>query len=258
MKIRGKIIVITGASSGIGKSLKSRFEKENTVVSVSRSANFPDIACDLSDAEQVERAAEQIKQRFGRVDVLINNAGYGLYGAAELLGEEETEKQFAVNLTGAVNFTRLMLPLMQEGGRIINISSACALFPLPFRTMYCASKAGLLMFSHGLKMELEPYGIQVTAVCPGDIKTPFTVHRVKNYATNARYGDRISRADAVISSREDKRMPESYAVNKIYGIIAKRRYKPMYIVGMKYKLLYFMYRIVPHGWFFAATRRLFS
>ena len=58
MKIRGKIIVITGASSGIGKSLKSRFEKENTVVSVSRSANFPDIACDLSDAEQVECAAE--------------------------------------------------------------------------------------------------------------------------------------------------------------------------------------------------------
>lgn len=100
MKFTGKTIIITGASSGIGKRLKEYFGKENTVVSLSRSAVYPDIPCDLSDDESINAAAEEIKTRFGKVDVLINNAGYGLYGAAELLGDEQIEKQFSTNLTG--------------------------------------------------------------------------------------------------------------------------------------------------------------
>ena len=114
------------------------------------------------------------------------------------------------------------------------------------------------MFSHGLKMELHPYGIDVTAICPGDIKTTFTKNRVKNYSTNRRYGERISLADEKISSREKKRMPEDYAVKKIIKIIEKKKYKPMYIVGKKYNFLYFLYRITPHSLFFAATRKIFS
>ena len=258
MKFIGKIIIITGASSGIGKRLKEYFGQENTVISLSRSSVYPDIACNLSDDESINAAAEEIKKRFGKVDVLVNNAGYGLYGAAELLGDEQIEKQFSANLTGAILLTKRLLPMMSKGSKIINVSSACALFPLPFRTMYCSSKAGLSMFSHGLKMELHPYGIDVTAICPGDIKTTFTKNRVKNYSTNRRYGERISLADEKISSREKKRMPEDYAVKKIIKIIEKKKYKPMYIVGKKYKFLYFLYRITPHSLFFAATRKIFS
>ena len=99
MKFIGKIIIITGASSGIGKRLKEYFGQENTVISLSRSSVYPDIACDLSDDESINAAAEEIKKRFGKVDVLVNNAGYGLYGAAELLGDEQIEKQFSANLT---------------------------------------------------------------------------------------------------------------------------------------------------------------
>lgn len=258
MKFIGKIIIITGASSGIGKRLKEYFGQENTVISLSRSSVYPDIACDLSDDESINAAAEEIKKRFGKVDVLVNNAGYGLYGAAELLGDEQIEKQFSANLTGAILLTKRLLPMMSKRSKIINVSSACALFPLPFRTMYCSSKAGLSMFSHGLKMELHPYGIDVTAICPGDIKTTFTKNRVKNYSTNRRYGERISLADEKISSREKKRMPEDYAVKKIIKIIEKKKYKPMYIVGKKYNFLYFLYRITPHSLFFAATRKIFS
>ena len=254
----GKIIVITGGSSGIGLRLKGMLCKNNTVISLSRSASGEDITCDLSDKESVNRAIEQIKSRFDRVDMLINNAGYGLYGASELLSVDEIEKQFDTNLIGAIQLTKGVLPLMNEGAKIVNISSACALFPLPFRTMYCASKAGMSMYSHSLKMELAPYGIDVTAICPGDIKSNFTKNRVKDYSTNARYGDRIALADAKINDREAKRMDEKRAVDKIAAIIAKRRYKPMYIVGAKYKFLYFLYRVTPHSLFMSATRKLFS
>ena len=258
MDFTGKTIVITGASSGIGKKLKQFFEKQNTVVSLSRSAEYPDIKCDLSSNDDIVAAAEEIKRRFSKVDVLINNAGYGLYGASELLTQDEIDAQFSTNLVGAVQLTRLLLPVMDKGAKIVNIASACALFPLPFRTMYCASKAGLSMFSHCLGMELRPYGIDVTAICPGDIKTAFTKNRVKNYSTNQRYGSRITLADEKISSRENKRMPEDFAVKKIAAIIQKKRYKPLYIVGAKYKALYFLYRIMPHKWFFSATGKLFS
>lgn len=258
MKFKDKIIVITGAGSGLGKKMKEYFGVGNTVLSLSRSAEYPDIRCDLSELKSIEAAADEVKTRFGRVDILINNAGYGLYGAAELLTADEIERQFSANLTGTIHLTRLLLPLMREGARIINISSACALFPLPFRTMYCASKAGMLMFSNGLKMELGRCKIDVTAVCPGDIKTTFTVNRVKNYSTSERYGNRVKDADAKITARNGKRMPESYAVGKIIGIIEKRRYKPMYIVGKKYKLLYFLYRITPHKLFMGITEKIFS
>jgi len=258
MKTTGKVIVITGGSSGIGKRLVEFFREGNSVISLSRSDSFPNIKCDLSDTSQILAAAEEIKSRFGKVDVLINNAGYGLYGATELLSCEEIERQLSVNLTGSILLTKSLLPLMPSGGKIVNVSSACALFPLPFRTMYCSSKAGLSMFSHALRMELAPYEIDVTAICPGDIKSNFTKNRVKNYATNERYGDRIALADRKISSREHKRMDEVKAVNKMIKIIERRRYKPMYIVGAKYKLFYFLYRILPHGLFMKVVGKLFS
>lgn len=257
-KIKGKIIIITGGSSGIGKKLKQYYQSDNTVISLSRTAVFPDIRCDLSDIESIQKAVDEIKIRFQKVDVLINNAGYGLYGATELLESEEIAKQFATNVIGAIELTRALLPIMLSGAKIVNISSACALFPLPFRTMYCASKSALSQFSHCLKMELYPYGIDVTAICPGDIKSDFTKNRVKNYSTNERYGDRVKLADGKITSRENKRMDEDYAVGKIAAIINKKSYKPMYIVGNKYKFLYFMYRIVPHSLFMKITRKIFS
>lgn len=271
-KLNGKIIAITGGSSGIGKHIAETFSDGNTVVDLSRSAEtsalFTDggeaknglyhIKCDVSSEADVIAAFGMIKSAFGKVDLLINNAGYGVSGAVELLKDEEVERIFEVNFMGVFRCCKYALPLMSEGAKIVNISSACAIFPLPFRGMYCASKAAVSMLSHSLREEVKPYGIDVTAICPGDIKTPFTRNRVKNFTTNERYGSRIKDADDHISARENKRMSVDYACRKIEKIILKRKYKPFYIVGGKYKALYALYRIFPLGAILGATGKIFA
>lgn len=259
-KLNGKIIVITGGTSGIGRHMAVEFAKNNIVVSLARSCGGDNggIRCDVSSEEDVKAAFDVIRARYGKVDILVNNAGYGVSGAAELLSDEEVSRIFEVNFMGVFRCVKYALPLMSAGAKIINISSACAIFPLPFRSMYCASKAAVSMFSHSLREEVRPYGIDVTAICPGDIKTEFTKNRVKNFTTNDRYGDRIKAADDHISAREHKRMSVDYACGKIEKIIAKKRYKPFYIVGGKYKFLYALYRIFPLGVILKATGGMFA
>lgn len=260
-KIKGKVIVITGGTSGIGKLMVEHYRASgNTVVNLSRSCSGEgdDLVCDVANLEQVESAFEYIKDKYGKVDILINNAGYGISGAVELLDDEQVEKQFAVNFTGVYRCIKCALPLMESGAKIVNISSACALFALPFRSMYCASKSAVNMLTYALREEVRPYKIEVTAICPGDIKTPFTKNRVKNFTTNDRYGERIRLADEHISKREHKRMSPEYAVDKIEKVIAKKHYKPFYIVGGKYKFLYALKRIFPLSVILKATGSMFS
>lgn len=259
-KTSGKVIVITGGSSGIGKYLVDFFAPDNTVVSLARRAETDErnIRCDVSDPASVDAAFGIIKERYGRVDILVNNAGYGASGATEFMPDEEVERLFAVNFMGVYRCIKAALPLMEKGGRIVNISSACALFPLPFRGFYCASKAAVSMLSHSVRAEVAPYGIAVTAICPGDIKTEFTANRVKNFATDERYGERIRKADEHIAAREHKRMGLGYAGKKIAKIVSKRRYKPMYIVGKKYKFLYALCRLFPLGAVLRATGGMFA
>lgn len=259
-EIKDKIIVITGGTSGIGKYLSDRLSVKNTVINLSRSceSDWSNIPCDISVSGEVEQAFNTVRERFGRVDILINNAGYALNGAVELISDEEMERQMAVNFTGVFRCVKHALPLMGRGGRIINISSACAIFPLPFRAPYCASKAAVSMLSHSLREELRPYGISVTAVCPGDIATSFSKNRVRCEKTNDRYGERVAAAFADIDGREGKRMSVEYAGDKILKIVAKRRLRPTYIVGKKYKLLYAAYRIFPLSLILWATGKKFA
>lgn len=259
-KIEGKVIVITGGSGGIGKALKARLSENNTVIDFSRSNDNTDndFRVDVSDENAVRDAFLIIKEKYGRVDILINNAGYGLSGAVELLDEGAVRKLFEVDFFGAFYCAKQALPLMEKGGKIINVSSACAIFPLPFRTMYCAVKSALSMFSYGLRAEVAPCGIDVTAVCPGDTKTGFTKNRDKHFDTNDRYGNRIKSADDHISEREEKRMSVDYVADKLYKITAKKRFKAMYLIGRKYKFLYALYRIFPLNLIISASGGMFG
>lgn len=241
-------VVITGGTSGIGKACQEYFTKKGDCVIILARKN-PDnmenfYACDVTQEEEVKKVFKQINEKFGQIDVLINNAGYGLSGAVELVANEEAKRLFDVNLFGIVNCTKACLPFMQKGGKIINMSSVCALFPLQFRAYYCASKSAVNQLTFSQAMECKPFGITVCAVCPGDVKTNFTQNRVKVFDTNERYGDRIKNCAEKIDSKNDKRMDPIVVAKATYKFSLKKKPKPFIIVGGKYKLLYFASKFV--------------
>lgn len=250
-------IVITGGTSGLGEALKNLFERDkNNVIILARSANgHNQIKCDISNKEEVKNAFKTIRQKITSIDVLINNAGYGLSGITELLPEEEIQKIFGVNFFGALYTIQSALPLMTKNSKIINISSACALFALPFRTMYCASKSAISMLSDCLRLELAPRHIQVTAICPGNIKTNFCKNRVKIDNTNENYADVLTRANAKLKDEENNRMSVESASKKIFKIINKKKLKSQYIIGKKYKLLFFASKIFPKSLILWGTKK---
>ena len=189
-----RVVVITGATSGIGQSAKELFENAGDIVcSLARhddgkSKHF--FACDVSNEQSVKEAFDKIKTQFGRIDVLINNAGFGISGALELIDTPQIRDMYDVNLFGVIYCYKYALPLMNSGGKIINISSACALFPLPYRGYYCSSKSALSMLSNCMRMECQPLNIDVVAICPGDVKTNFTKKWEKKYI-NSRKGTQL-------------------------------------------------------------------
>lgn len=247
-----KIIVITGGTSGIGAHLTKMFEKRgDKVIVIARNVedgNAMQYNCDVSDEMAMQVVFADIQKRFGTIDMLINNAGYGMSGITELIPTSDAKQIFDVNFFGVWYATKLALPLMQKGARIVNISSAMALFPLPYRAFYAASKSAVSTLTFSQRTELKKLGIDMCAICPGNIKTSFTKNRVKDFTTNERYGKVIKDVTTKLDSKEDSRMSVSVAAEKIFKIATKKKTKPQYIIGGKYKFLYFLSNIFPLSW----------
>ena len=252
-------IVITGASGGLGLALKQRFEADgHTVINLSRSAEGKHaFKFDVSNKAEVQVVMNEVKEKYGKIDILINNAGIALSGVTELLPDEEVRKVIDVNLYGVLNTTQCALPLMQAGGKIVNISSTCAQFALPFRTMYCVTKSAVSMPSDCLRLELENAKIGVTAICPGNIFTNLSKNRVKLSQTNDKYGEAIAKTTDKINKEENNRMTVEYASKKIYSKIKKKKMKPQYIIGRKYKLLFVAQKFLPKSLILWATKKFF-
>lgn len=256
-----KVVVITGASSGIGEQLKLAYEKQNDIVinlslGIENEDKF-NYNVDVSNRELVFFVMQKIYNDFGKIDVLINCAGFGVYGAVELTEEKKARQIFDVNYFGTLWCCQSVLKYMQKGGRIINISSAQALFSLPYRSMYSASKSAVSMITYGMRMELSEFGIEVTSICPGDVKTNFSKNRDITLATNEKYGDKIQKSCERISSHEHKRMDKEYACKKIFKICNKKHLKPMYIIGKKYKFFNFGKRFISTKTLLNLTKKMF-
>jgi NAD(P)-dependent dehydrogenase (short-subunit alcohol dehydrogenase family) len=178
-------ILITGASSGMGKAFALRLINEGHIVygaarRVERMHDIEDagghaIAMDVTDDGSMQDAVARIIAERGRIDVLINNAGYAIYGAVEETSIADARRQFEVNLFGLGRLTQLVLPHMRKAGRgrIINISSMGGRMYTPLGTWYHATKHALEGWSDCLRLELKPFGIDVVLVQPGIIKTEF-------------------------------------------------------------------------------------
>lgn len=244
------IVIITGASSGIGLETARMYAsiKDNIVYSLNRSEvnedNINWIKCDLSDLRSIESAISFIAAKHQKIDLLINNAGMGISGAIEYHNENEIRKIIDVNLVGLINITRLSLPYMNRGSKIINISSVAGPISIPFQTIYSVTKAGVLAFSDGLRNEVRPLGIKVTSILPGDTKTGFTNSREKSI-DNGRYDERIKKSVSKMEHDETHGVEANRVAKKIFKVSKKKDPNTYYIVGFSYKFLVFLSKILP-------------
>ncbi len=175
-----KVVLITGGSSGIGKSIGEFLVGKGFVVyGTSRNPDkienhpFNLLKLDVNDTSSIESAILQVISNEGRIDVLVNNAGMGITGAIEDTPTDEMRKAFDTNLFGAVDMMKAVLPQMrkQKEGLIINITSIAGYMGLPFRGIYSASKGALELVTEATNMEVKKFGINVVSVAPGDFAT---------------------------------------------------------------------------------------
>lgn len=181
-----KTILITGASSGIGRSTAELFQSNGWNVAATMrdpvmGSKLEDHSStlvtrlDVTDSVSISDAVEKTLERFGKIDVLLNNAGYGAYGPLEAFSLEQVERQFSTNVTGLLAVTKAVLPHMRaaKSGLIVNISSIGGLMTFPLGSLYHGSKFAVEGISESLHFELEPLGIGVKIVEPGMTKTDF-------------------------------------------------------------------------------------
>lgn len=240
-----KVVLITGASSGIGLATAQYFiSKGHVVYGVARreytGGEFTCFSADITDYAAMQGVLEEIVKREGRLDVLVNNAGFGIAGAMEEACAENISRIVEVNLTALCVLCGKAIPFLKErGGRIINISSVGGIMPLPYQAMYSATKAGVEVFSRALSNEVKDYKIKVTAVLPGDTKTGFTQARVTE-GENARAKKSINK---MAHDEQHGKSPVSVA-KVVYRCVAKRRPPLRVSVGGLSKLEVFLSRLV--------------
>lgn len=243
---------MTGAGSGIGLSASKALARDGwTVYDFSRTDRAaPDvkhIGCDISDEAQVRAAVSRVIEEQGRIDLLLNNAGFGISGAVEFTRAEEAEKLIRVNLLGADNVTRAVLGAMraQRGGRILFTSSIAGILPIPFQAWYSVTKAAINAYALALRNEVAPFGVSVCAVMPGDIHTGFTAAREKSAAGDDVYGGRIEKAVSAMEKDERNGMSPDAAGAYLAKIAGKKRVKPLYAIGAQYKLFAVLAKLLP-------------
>ncbi|HOB34326.1 MAG: SDR family NAD(P)-dependent oxidoreductase [Firmicutes bacterium] len=248
-----RVAAVTGASRGIGLAIARLLASKGWVVyNLSRrpaeTDGIRDIATDVTDEEAVARAMAQIEAECRRLDLLVNNAGFGIAGAAEFTKLEDARRQFDVNFFGVLACIKAALPLLKTTrGRIINISSAAAVFAIPFQSFYSATKASVNILTNALANELKPFGVSICALQLGDVRTEFTSARVTSLEGNEVYGGAISRSIAVMERDEQNGMTPEYIAAQVYKIARKKRVKPLYTIGLKYKLFVFLNKLLPNS-----------
>jgi NAD(P)-dependent dehydrogenase (short-subunit alcohol dehydrogenase family) len=203
-----KVALVTGGSEGLGAACVRRLlHKGWKVASLSLTDSAPDgalaIAGDVTSADARRDAVSQTVARFGRVDLLVNNAAVGLYAPPSTVDVELTKRLFDVNVFGALAMAQQVVPVMlsQGGGTIVNVGSVGGLVSLPWAVVYCASKFALHAIDDSLYRELHPKGIRVIKICPGIIQTRFRENVLAGKAPDRVAAiDRVVTADSVAAS----------------------------------------------------------
>ncbi len=248
MKLQGKVAVITGASMGIGEAIAKLFLREGAKVvlcardlprtkaaeqRIGDGENTLSVACDVSRRDQVNALIKTVLDKFGRIDVFVNNAGFGLNDAVADMDMAELRRMFDTNLFGAVECMQAVVPVMrrQGGGDIVNISSVSGHISTPYMSGYAATKHAMNAIGKAARMELLRHNINVLTVCPGYIATDFVKNMVKG-----KHSERVG------SSMKYAVGPDVVAEATLEGLLKRKR---EVITPKIYKMFIRMYQALP-------------
>ena len=246
-----KTLILTGGSSGIGKATCELFASNGWYVyELSRhgqsNGNITHIDCDVTNEESIKNAFNEIFTQTQSIDVLINNAGFGISGAIEFTALEDAKKQFDVNFFGALNVVKAILPHFREqkSGRIIFTSSVAAVLSVPYQSFYSASKAAINAMALALQNEVREFGIKVSILMPGDVSTAFTSNRNKSEEGENVYSH-IRKAVSTMEKDEQNGMTPQKIAKQLWKIANKSCPGPIYVAGGMYKVFYYLDCILP-------------
>lgn len=259
-----KVVLITGASAGIGQATAHLLaDKGFTVFGTSRK---PDAAArpyrmlplDVRSDTSVQTAVQSILDQTGRLDVLINNAGYVQFGAIEESSIAEAQAQFDTNLFGVIRMVKAVLPVMRQqgSGRIINISSIVGHIAAPYGGLYSASKFALEGLSESLSAEVRQFGVSVSLVEPSYVNTPLVTEPPTNLITDYTSGRQIAQQSLATNAKQG--LEPGAVARVILRAATTSRPRLRYPVGLDGEIALLLQRLLPESAFEALKRRLFS
>ncbi len=268
------VVLITGASTGIGAAATKRFaQKGFRVYAAARSMDkleamatddIRPVALDVTDDASMQACVQYVLDQEGRIDVLVNNAGYGSHGALEDVPMDEARHQFEVNVFGLARMAQLVLPAMRGAGhgRIINIASMAGRVWTPFASWYHATKFAVEGLSASLRLELKPFHIDVVIIEPGAIATPWgdiAVEHLRKVSNNGAYASAAEQTAQRLQQRYSGdgliTKPEVIA-NRIVKAATVRRPRTRYLLGMGAKPLVYIQKLLGDRVYDAIVRRV--
>lgn len=263
-----KVVLITGASSGIGKQTALLFQTKNwkvaaTMRSPEKSEDLQrvvDIECiklDVTDTGSIQSAIATTIEKFGRIDAVVNNAGYGLVGPFEAATQEQIEKQFQTNVFGLMNVCREILPYFREQkrGTIVNVASMGGRITFPLYSLYHATKWAVEGFSEALQYEVREFGIRIKIIEPGPIKTEFydRSQDITRKEGLTAYDNFIARAMPNLQNAGQTAPDGSLVAEVIYGSVNDDSWKMRYQANSK--LILTARKLLPDSIFLPMVRK---
>ena len=272
-----KVILITGASSGIGFETAKKLAKEGHIVygtsrnmdRLEKAKEFGIIPLELDVEldESCKNCIDTIIKKEGKIDVLINNAGFGSYGPIETVSIEDAKKQFEVNVYGVIRITKLVIPYMRnnKSGRIINVSSAGGRVTTYLGGWYHASKYAVEALSDSLRMELKSFGIKVSIIEPGGIKSNWGVITADNLlksSENTPYENESIKVASIYKElyggKSNLLTKPEVVAKKISKAVNKKHPRTRYLFGFGAKLMIFAHFILPNKTFDSIMKNMYK
>lgn len=249
-----KTAIVTGASSGIGHAVAAALVKRGyRVIGTSRNSStvtdpvngvdYRDL--DLTDRDSIKRFVDGLGGK--DVDVLINNAGESQCGPLEELPVDAVQRLFQLHVFGAIELTQLVLPGMREqrSGKIVNVGSMLASFPLAYRSSYVATKAAIKGFSTAARYELAQFGVDITTVEPGSIATGLSGRRTKYINDNSPYKQEFTSAIAALDAKESQGITADKVAKTVVKAVEAKKTPSLYAVGSNAPVVFLARRLLP-------------